>query len=264
MADLLWEVDDGVGLITLNRPESKNAFSDQMLDRWEEVLVSARHDDAVRVIVLTGAGDAFCAGGDVKAIAQSSGPVVASGAGARRNLIDNVHRIPLALDRLDIPVIAAVNGPAVGAGMDMALMCDIRFCARSARFSEGYVRAGLIPGDGGCYFLPRLVGLAKALELLLSAEFVDAEEAHRLGIVNRVYDDERLLDETMAFAAKLAQSPPVHLQLIKRNVYQSYGADLRTALELAASHMGLVRTLADSAEAVAALRERRPGTYTGT
>ena len=170
-----------------------------------------------------------------------------------------MHRIPYALERLDTPVIAAVNGAAVGAGMDMALMCDMRFAGRSARFSEGYIRAGLIPGDGACYFLPRLVGLAKALELLLSADFVDAAEALRIGIVNRVYDDDVLLAETLAFAGRLAHSPPVHLRLIKRNVYQSYQNDLHSALELAASHMGIVRTLEDSKEAVTALLERRPG-----
>jgi len=263
MADLLWEVDDGVGLITLNRPERKNAFSDEMLGRWEEVLVEARADDAVRAIVVTGAGDAFCAGGDVKAMAEGPvGPAPTAGT-VRQGLIETVHRIPYALERLDTPVIAAVNGAAVGAGMDMALMCDIRFAARSARFSEGYIRAGLIPGDGACFFLPRLVGLAKALELLLSADFVDAEEALRIGIVNRVYDDDRLLAETLAFAGRLAHSPPVHLRLIKRNVYQSYQADLHSALELAASHMGIVRTLEDSREAVTALLERRPGNYTG-
>ena len=263
MADLLWEVDDGVGLITLNRPERKNAFSDEMLSRWEEVLVEARGDDRVRAIVVTGAGDAFCAGGDVKAMADAPvGPAPTAGT-VRQGLIETVHRIPYALERLDTPVIAAVNGAAVGAGMDMALMCDMRFAGRSARFSEGYIRAGLIPGDGACYFLPRLVGLAKALELLLSADFVDAAEALRIGIVNRVYDDEVLLAETLAFAGRLAHSPPVHLRLIKRNVYQSYQNDLHSALELAASHMGIVRTLEDSKEAVTALLERRPGTYTG-
>jgi enoyl-CoA hydratase/carnithine racemase len=216
-------------------------------------------------LVVTGAGDAFCAGGDVKAIAGASAPDRTLGAATvRADLIEKVHRIPYALERLDTPVIAAVNGPAVGAGMDMALMCDLRFMARSARFSEGYVRAGLIPGDGGCYFLPRLVGLAKALELLWTGDFVGAEEAVRLGIANRVYDDDVLLDETLAFARRLAQSPPVHLRLVKRSVYQSYGADLHTALELAASHMGLARTLADSKEAVNALLEKRPGNYTGT
>jgi enoyl-CoA hydratase/carnithine racemase len=265
MSDLLWEVDDGVGLITLNRPASKNAFSEEMLRRWEEVLVGARHDETVRAIVLTGAGDAFCAGADTKALANSAGEGTPLAAAAiRRNLIENVHRIPYALERIDVPVIAAVRGAAVGAGMDMALMCDMRFVGRSARFSEGYIRAGMIPGDGGCYFLPRLVGVGKALELLLTGDFVDAEEALRIGIANRVFDDEALLAETLAFAAKLAHSPPVHIQLIKRNVYQSYGGDLRSALELAASHMGIVRNMADSREAILALRERRSGNFTGS
>ena len=142
-------------LITLNRPASKNAFSEEMLRRWEEVLVGARHDETVRAIVLTGAGDAFCAGADTKALADSAGEgTPLASAAIRRNLIENVHRIPYALERIDVPVIAAVRGAAVGAGMDMALMCDMRFVGQSATLSEGYIRAGMIPGDGGCYFLP--------------------------------------------------------------------------------------------------------------
>jgi enoyl-CoA hydratase/carnithine racemase len=151
----------------------------------------------------------------------------------------------------------------VGAGMDMALMCDIRLAARSARFSEGYVRVGLVPGDGGCYYLPRLVGPARALELLLTGDFVDAAEAERIGIVNHIYDDELLLEEAMALAQRLASGPPVAIAMIKRAVYQSANCDLRTALDLISSHMAVVQSTGDSQEAYRAFVEKRTPIFQG-
>ena len=224
MADLEYRVENGVGTILLNRPEKKDAFTLEMLHRWAEIYREARTDDDVGAIVLTGAGDAFCSGGDLGGLAPSD-PTPYD---RKAFLTDHVHRVIYALEELDKPVIAAVNGAAVGAGMDMSLMCDMRFAARSARFSEGYVRVGLVPGDGGAYFLPRLVGTAKALELLLTGDFVDAVEAHRVGIVNRVYEDEELAEETRRFAA----GPPLVTRMIKRTVYQSVRSDLRTSLDL--------------------------------
>ncbi len=152
---------------------------------------------------------------------------------------------------------------AVGAGLDMALMCDIRFAARSARMSEGYIRVGLVPGDGGCYFLPRLVGPAKALELLLTGDPVDGEEAARIGMVNRVCDDAELLDTTYAFAGRLAAVSPVAAAMIKRTVYQAERMDLRASLDLISSHMAIVQSTADYAEAQAAFTERRPARFIG-
>jgi enoyl-CoA hydratase/carnithine racemase len=261
MADLEYTVADGIGTILLNRPERKNAFTLEMIDDWAEALRSARTDDDVRVIVLTGAGDAFCSGVDLgRYLPDREEPTPLE---RKRNLTDRIHRVAYALEELDKPVIAAVNGVAVGAGMDMALMCDIRLCSRSARFSEGYIRVGLVPGDGGCWFLPRLVGVAKALELLLTGDFVGGEEAARLGIANHVYDDEALMDETYALARRLAASPPVAVGMIKRAVYQSARTDLRTALDLISSHMAVVQSTRDSKEAFAAFREKREGVYEG-
>lgn len=267
MTDLKVALSNGVAMVTFNRPDKRNSLTDEMIDSYVEILNRAQYDDGIRVIVVTGAGSAFCSGGDVSKMAQvqdhSPAPAPPVGISARRHLQAGIQRIPLALEALDKPVIAAVNGAAVGAGMDLALMCDIRFVGESARFSEGYIRAGMVPGDGGCYFLPRLVGIGKALELLLGGEFIDAHEALRLGIANRLYPDAVLLDKTLEFADLLASSPPVHVQLTKRNVYASSASSLRTSLELAASHMGIVRSLKDSQEALAALRENRTGTYTG-
>lgn len=266
MAELEWTVSDYVGLITLNRPEKRNALTDGMIQQCVARLDDARTDDDVRVIVITGAGEAFCAGGDVSSMRQGDHPSISRSpqAYARAHLQGGVQRIPLAIEALDKPVIAAVNGAAVGAGMDLALMCDLRFLATTARLSEGYIRAGLIPGDGGCYFLPRLVGSAKALELLLTGDFVDASTALELGIANRLCTPEELLPQAIEFARRIAASPPIHVQLIKRNVYASANLSLRDSLELAASHMAVVRSMNDSREALAALREKRPGRYHGT
>ncbi len=259
MADLEYEVNNGVGTILLDRPHKKNAFTLEMIDQWAAVLVAARTDAKVRALVLTGAGDGFCSGVDLDAFNQGE----SSPLDAKRNLTDRIHRVAYALQDLDKPMIAAVNGVAVGAGMDMALMCDIRLAARSARFSEGYVRVGLVPGDGGCYFLPRLVGSARAMELLLTGDFVDATEAERIGIVNHVYDDDRLMEETMALAQRLAGGPPVAVAMIKRALYQSANCDLRTALDLISSHMAVVQSTSDSQEAYRAFVEKRSPIFEG-
>jgi enoyl-CoA hydratase/carnithine racemase len=260
VADLEYTVADGIGTILLNRPHRKNAFTMDMIDVWAQALQDARTDPDVRVVVLTGAGDAFCSGVDLD---RRDGAVPPTPLQRKESLTDRIHRIAYALEDLDKPVIAAINGVAVGAGMDMALMCDMRIMARSARLSEGYVRVGLVPGDGGCYYLPRLVGTAKALELLLTGDFIDAEEAGRLGIANHVVDDADLAGAVMTLARKIADGPPVAIRTIKRAVYQSARSDLRTALDLISSHMAVVTSTEDSAEALAAFREKRPGRYVG-
>jgi len=260
MADLEYTVADGIGTILLNRPHRKNAFTLDMIDTWARALRDARTDPDVRVVVLTGAGDAFCSGVDLDR-RQDATP--ATPLERKENLSERIHRIPFALEDLDKPVIAAINGVAVGAGMDMALMCDMRIMARSARLSEGYVRVGLVPGDGGCYYLPRLVGTAKALELLLTGDFIDAEEAGRLGIANHVVEDADLAGAVATLARKIADGPPVAIRTIKRAVYQSARSDLRTALDLISSHMAVVTSTEDSAEALAAFREKRPAHFIG-
>ncbi|KXF56672.1 enoyl-CoA hydratase [Rhodococcus sp. SC4] len=259
MDDITFDIADGVATITLDRPEAKNAFTLDMIDEWADFVAGARRDSSVGALVLTGAGDAFCAGGDLSVIAgMDESPLV-----GKRVLTEHIHRVALAMDEFDKPTIAAVNGVAVGAGMDMALMCDMRFMARSARMSEGYIRLGLVPGDGGAYYLPRIVGVAKALELLLSGDFVNADEALRIGLVTRIVDDETVLKEAQAFAARLAAGPPLATRMIKRSVYHGVNSDLRTSLDLISSHMGLVATSEDAREALAAMQERRAPTFQG-
>lgn len=259
MADLEYTVDQGVGTILLNRPKRKNAFTMEMIDKWASILVEARTDDNVRAILLTGAGGAFCSGVDLSGFNQNDpSPLARKGV-----LTDHIHRIAYALEDLDKPVIAAVDGVAVGAGMDMALMCDLRLASRSARFSEGYIKVGLVPGDGGAYYLPRLVGTARALELLWTGDMIGAEEAEKFGIVSHVYDDEGFADQAFAFAKRLADQPPVNVRMIKRAVYQSARADLRTALDLISSHMAVIQTTHDSQEAMSAFMEKRTPKFQG-
>jgi enoyl-CoA hydratase/carnithine racemase len=262
MADLLYEVKDKVATITLNRPDKLNAFTADMIDAWQTSLAEAQRDDGVNVVIVTGAGRAFCSGGDVGRMrGADTAPTALDG---KNSLWEGVHRVPKQLEQMDKPVIAMVNGLAVGAGMGMCVMCDVRVAAQSARFSTGYVRVGLVPGDGDTFFLPRLVGPAKALELLWTADFIEAPEAHRLGIVQRVIPDATLKEETYALARQIADGPQIPIRMIKRLVYQSLKLDLRTHLDLVSSHMSIVRQSADHAEGVAAFKEKRPAKFQGT
>jgi enoyl-CoA hydratase/carnithine racemase len=261
VADLEYDVADGIGTLRLNRPDRKNAFTLDMADRWADILVNAKVDPDIRVLVLTGTGDAFCSGVDLDRRNEGMPPTALA---RKQVLSDRVHRIPLAMEDLDKPVIAAINGTAIGAGLDVALMCDMRIMARSARLSEGYIRVGLVPGDGGCYYLPRLVGTARALELLLTGDFIDAAEAERIGLVNRVVDDDKLPAAVADLARKIADGPPVAVRMIKRATYQSMRTDLRTSLDLISSHTGVVGLMQDSAEAMAAFREKRCPRFNGT
>ena len=261
MSVLLYEIRDGIATITLNRPDRLNAFTLEMIDLWVEALQDARENDAVRVVVVTGAGRAFCSGGDVGNMASGSREAMTGL--QHKQWLEVVHRVPLTLETLDKPVIAALNGAAAGAGLDMALMCDLRFAAEGARFSEAYVKVGLIPGDGGTYFLPRLVGPARALELLWTGDFVDAREAERIGLVNRVVPPDQLMPTTYEFAGRLASGPTVAIRTIKRAVYQGLRTDLRAHLDLISSHMAFIRQTEDHREGARAFVEKRPPQFKG-
>jgi enoyl-CoA hydratase/carnithine racemase len=259
MSDLVYEVKDKIATITLNRPDKLNAFTREMLDAWEQSLAAAQSDDAVNVVVVTGTGRAFCSGGDVGRM----GDRVPTPLDHKNGLFEGVHRIPRQLEAMDKPVIAMVNGLAVGAGMGMSLMCDVRYAADDARFSTGYVRVGLVPGDGDTFFLPRLTGPAKALELLWTGDFISAQEALTAGIVQRVVPAAELAAVTYAYARQVADGPQIPIRMIKRLVYQNLRIDLRTHLDMVSSHMAIVRQTEDHAEGVAAFKEKRPAKFKG-
>ncbi|MDP2948454.1 MAG: enoyl-CoA hydratase-related protein [Chloroflexota bacterium] len=262
---IIYDKSDGIATITLNRPERMNAFTNRMLEEWATALADARDDDDVRVVVVTGAGLGFCSGMDVRETEAGRGlwDPQASLAQRRHFLRDSVHRVPRTVATLDKPYIAAVNGAAVGAGMDMASMCDIRIAADSARFSMAYVRMGLIPGDGGCYFLPRIVGLAKAVELIWTGDIIDAQEALRIGYVSQVVAADQLMQHTREFALRLARGPAVAIQAAKRLVYRSLETNLNHALELAESAMLVCQTTEDAREGPRAFVEKREPQFKG-
>ena len=261
MSNLLkFEIDQGVATITLNRPEKLNAFTDEMLEGWIEALEECRSSPEVRVIVITGTGRAFTTGGDVDTF---SAVAAMTPAAIKSRLINGIQRLPRKMAEIDKPIIAALNGLATSGGLDIALACDIRFAAESARFAETYARMGLIPGVGGAYLLPRVVGVSKALELFWSADFVDAREAERIGLVNKVFPDAELMDRTYEFARRVADSAPLAVQLIKRVMRLGLDKDLTTALDIVAANMPIVRSSEDHAEAVKAFKEKRPAQFKG-
>ncbi len=254
-----YEIRDHVALITLNRPKARNAFSPEMISRWAQCLQEARTEAAVRVVVVTGKGDTFCSGGDIRDMAEGR----LRSWDMKRFLWEGVHRIALALEDLDKPVIAAVNGAAMGAGLDMALMCDMRVCSDRARLAESYINMGVVPGDGGAYFLPRLVGSAKALELLLTGDVLTAEQALELGIVNRVAPHDRLMEETFALAERIASKPPLAVRMTKRAVYQGLTGSLRAHLDSVSSHLALLTETEDHLEAARAFLDKRKPEFRG-
>ncbi len=258
--ELQFEIADGVATISLNRPEALNAFHAGMLADWASALVESQANDEVAAVVVTGVGRAFCAGGDVATLGVY-------GKNAALEIGDflrtHVHPVAHAVTALQKPYLCAVNGPATGAGMDMALMADIRWAGRRARFAESYVKLGLVPGDGGAWLLPRLVGMSRALELLWTGDMIDADEAERIGIVSRVCDDETLVADMQEFAARLAAGPTVAIRLIKQVARMSESTDLLGALDLVTGPMGVVCNTADHAEACAAFLQKRPAQFRG-
>lgn len=257
---LKFEANDGIATIRLNRPEKLNAFTDDMLEQWLGALDECRLSEKIHVVVITGTGRAFTTGGDVEGFAASASRTTAD---IKDRVVEGIQRLPRKIAEFDKPVIAALNGFATAGGLDIALACDIRFAAETARFAETYVRMGLIPGAGGAYLLPRVVGVAKALEMLWSAEYVDAREAERIGLVNRVFPDSELMDRTYEFAGRVAKGAPLAVRLIKRVVRLGLGKDLATGLELAAANLPVVRSSEDHLEAIAAFKEKRQPNFRG-
>ncbi len=245
---------DGVAVLTLNRPDKLNSFNRVMIGEWERAIGLAANDASVKAVVLTGAGRAFCAGGDTDEMAEMQD---ADSVKRRDYLWRNFHRVPLAMERLDKPVIAAVNGTARGAGMDMAIMCDLRIAASSATFAESYINMGLVSGDGGMYFLPRLIGVARALELFWTGRVVDAGEAERIGLVNRVVPDAEVLPAALELACRIAGQSPEAIRITKRAVYQSLASSLSSHLDAVASHMAVLYDTPDFQARLKAFRERK-------
>ena len=256
---MLYRTEGNVAILTINRPEAKNSFSPEMLTLWRQFLEEAKLDNQVRVIVVTGKGDTFCSGGDIREMAEGR----LRSWDMKRFLWEGVHRIIFALEDLDKPVIAAINGAAMGAGLDMAIMCDLRVCSDRAKLSESYILLGIVPGDGGAYFLPRLIGIGKALELLFTGDVLSPREALEIGLVNRVVDHDRLMEETMVLAERIASKPPLAIRMAKRAVYQGQTSTLRSHLDYISSQVALLSETQDHQEAARSFLEKRKPIFEG-
>lgn len=257
--------DDHVVTVTLNLPERRNPISDPaMVDALEEALLAADGDADVRAVILTGAGTAFSSGGDLSTMRPGAGGLRDHApAGTRRNYKRGIQRLPLLLEALEVPLIAAVNGPAVGAGCDLACMCDVRIAAESARFAESFVKVGLIPGDGGAWLLPRIVGFSRATEMALTGDMIDAETALEYGLVSRIVPDDDLLDAARVLAGRIAANPPHAVRMTRRLLREAHVSTLASTLELSAAMQALNHETRDHAEAIDAFEEKRTPKFTG-
>ncbi len=249
----------GVQTITLNRPERLNAVNPRLADELPAAVNAAAADDAVRVVVITGAGRGFCAGLDL------AEPVPLN-TGTRVSKLDPyywVGRWVMSIAACEKPVIAAINGPAAGAGFGLALACDLRLLQADARCTAGYVRRGLSPDAGVTWTLPRLIGHARAMDIVLTGRDVDAAEAERIGLVSAVFSGEQFASSVAAYAAQLAAGPPVALALTKRLMLHSADASLDAQLREELTHIMTCFGTADVAEAMKAFKEKRPPVFTG-
>ena len=259
--EIRYDAADHVATLTWNRPEARNALTATMLGETIQAVQEAQADAAVRVLVITGAGRAFCAGGDTKAMAET----VASGAPEppERERLGQIQELQLSLRRFPKVVIAAVNGAAYGAGLDLACTADFRLAADTARFCEVYVRLGLAPGGGGAWLLPRLVGVTNALDLVLSGEPIDAAEALRIGLVSRVVPAADLTSATREFAQRFVLSAPRSVEIAKRTLYRGLEMSFEASLDFIRPHIAALRQTEDHREGLRALQERRLPRFNG-
>lgn len=251
--ELLYAKSEGVGIITLNRPERLNALNRTILLELIQVLEDATTDNEVRVVLLIGAGKGFCAGGDLKGHPsfETTDPLV------REGYVKESHRAIILLHHMPKPVIAAVNGVAAGAGVNLALACDIRLASDTAVFTESFIKAGIMTDMGGSYFLPRIIGLGRAIEMILTAGKVDAAEAHRIGLVNKVFPDADLRSAAFSYAKELANGPRQAYKMAKWAVYTGFQLNLEDALKHEELGQALLLGTEDAGNAVKAFIEKR-------
>jgi enoyl-CoA hydratase/carnithine racemase len=261
---VLYEMNDHVVTLTLNRHETRNAISeDEMVDAIVESCDRINADLGVRVAIITGAGSAFSSGGNVKDMRDKKGMFDGTASEIRDGYRNGIQRIPRAIQALEVPIIAAVNGVAIGAGCDLTMMCDMRIASEKALFAESFVKVGLIPGDGGAWFLPRVIGVSRANEMAFTGEPVNAETALNWGMVSRVVAADELMDAANELAAKIAANPPAALRMTKKLLKEGEHSRLDSLLEMSASLQALAHQTKDHAEAVNAIIEKRPPKFIG-
>ena len=240
LMDALLTLEERVATLTLNRDDLRNALTGTgLIDDIVAVADWVNRSDDVSVLVITGAGAAFSAGGNVKDMAERGGDFAGNVAEVEARYRRGIQRIPLALQQVEVPIIAAVNGPAIGAGFDLANMADIRIASTKAKFGETFLNLGIIPGDGGAWFMQRLIGYQQAFELTLSGRIVDAAEAKQLGLVLEVVEADRLMERSLGLAGRFAAQPPKALRLTKRLMKMAQRMELKDFLDLCAGFQGM-------------------------
>jgi len=260
MPDTIFEEKDNLAVITLNRPDKLNSVK---LDQLKELIIrlnAYEQDDNVRAIIITGTGRGFCTGAD---LSGGGGRPDANTAMGMKLSTHIYSRVPFTIASIEKPVIAAVNGIAAGFGCNLALCCDIIYAAQDAKFMEIFVKRGMCPDGGGTYFLPRLVGLARAKEIFFSGEPVLAQQAYDMGMVNRVVPNDVLMDEALAYARQIAKSPTRSVGMIKRLLNRSFDSDLQTQLEFESAFQGLATSTEDMVEGVMSFLEKREPDFKG-
>lgn len=255
--------EDTIAVVTLNRPEKMNALHDGLLHEIGAALDEMRDDNTIRVVVMTGSGDAFCSGADLREYEPTLLEVAAQGAHAIPKKIWNAQVPIRAIINVGKPVIAMVNGISLGSGMDLAMACDIRTGSEKTQFMSGFSRIGLIHGMGQLWTLPRIVGFAKAAELIYTCDFVDAEEAYRIGLLNQLWSSSELESKTMALARRIANRPPLAIKLNRLLMLRGLSTDFDASLESVRIAQCITGLSKDHPEAWRALVEKRPGVFKG-
>jgi 2-(1,2-epoxy-1,2-dihydrophenyl)acetyl-CoA isomerase len=260
----MFDLEDGIAILTLNDPATRNALSgDPVFSALEQAVDRINGDINIRASILTGLGPAFCSGGNVRDMRSRTGMFGGTAAQIEAQYRAGIQRIPRAFARLEVPLIAAVNGAAMGAGLDLACMCDIRIASDDAIFAENFVKVGIIAGDGGAWLLPRIIGYSRAAEMAFTGEKIDARRAFELGLVSRVVPREALLEQARALARSIAVNPPHVLRWTKRLMRAAQESSLDTVLDMAASLQALAHGTDDHAEALAATAEKRAPLFVG-
>lgn len=251
-------VCEGIALVTLNRPEIRNAISDlEVIDALCLTISGLDRDPSVRAVVLTGTGSCFSSGGNLKGMVKGGSIHDDIPAKTRTNYRRGIQRLPVLFEALEVPVIAAVNGPAIGAGCDLACMCDLRICSADATFAASFVALGLVPGDGGAFLLPRIVGFARATQMALTGDAIDAATALSWGLVSAISAEKELVGDALSLAGRVARHPQTSVRLTKRLLRQVHGGELDRVLELSAAFQALAHATDDHVLALNSRLERR-------
>jgi 2-(1,2-epoxy-1,2-dihydrophenyl)acetyl-CoA isomerase len=249
--------------ISLNNPDQMNAITTSMIDSLVSVLTHADFDKNIRVVVITGVGKAFCAGGDIKAMQNKSGMFAGEPNELRSRYQHGIQRIPKCIEELSVPVVALVNGAAVGAGCDLSMMCDLRIGHSQSKFAETFTRMGLVPGDGGTFFLQRVIGYSKAMQMFLTGKMYSGVEAYQFGLLNFFFEDSDFIVESKKIIKTISDQSPIAQKLTKKAMKMSYLNDLHSSLDLLASYQGISQRSRDHFEAVESFIQKRSPNFSG-